>query len=42
VISGRSANGRTTWKAEGSGLTYGEWQDRQVSAAAAIADHEPA
>ncbi|MDY7115530.1 GIY-YIG nuclease family protein [Halomonas sp. SSL-5] len=35
VVSGRSANGRTSWKAEGSGLTYGEWQDRQVSAAAA-------
>ena len=34
VVSGRSANGRTSWKAEGSGLTYGEWQDRQVSAAA--------
>ena len=33
VVSGRSANGRTSWKAEGSGLTYGEWQDRQVSAA---------
>ena len=35
VVSGRSANGRTSWKAEDSGLTYGEWQDRQVSAAAA-------
>ena len=34
VISGRSANGRTSWKAEGKGLTYGEWQDQQVSAAA--------
>ncbi|MGJ7462329.1 GIY-YIG nuclease family protein [Halomonas sp. MA07-2] len=42
VISGRSANGRTSWKAEGSGLSYGEWQDRQVSAAAATAAHEPA
>lgn len=34
VVSGRSANGRISWKTEGSGLTYGEWQDRQVSAAA--------
>lgn len=34
VVSGRSANGRISWKAEGNGLTYGEWQDRQVSAAA--------
>lgn len=36
VVSGRSANGRTSWKAEDSGLTYGEWQDRQVSAAASV------
>ncbi|WP_048308846.1 GIY-YIG nuclease family protein [Halomonas sp. PR-M31] len=35
VVSGRSANGRISWKAEGSGMTYGEWQDQQVSAAAA-------
>ena len=33
VVSGRSANGRISWKAEGSGMTYGEWQDQQVSAA---------
>ena len=32
VVSGRSANGRTSWKIAVSGLTYGEWQDRQVSA----------
>src|SRR5690554_6326945 len=38
VVSGRSANGRISWKAEGSGLTYGEWQDRQVSAVAAISE----
>ncbi|MGM0536729.1 MAG: GIY-YIG nuclease family protein [Pseudomonadota bacterium] len=37
VVSGRSANGRTSWKSEGSGMTYGEWQDQQVSAAAAAA-----
>lgn len=34
VVSGRSANGRISWKVEGSGITYGEWQDRQVSATA--------
>lgn len=33
VVAGRSANGRTSWKREDSGLTYGEWQDQQVSAA---------
>lgn len=37
VVSGRSANGRTSWKAEGCGMTYGEWQDQQVSAAAEAA-----
>lgn len=33
VISGRAANGRTQWKIEGTGQTYGEWQDQQVSGA---------
>jgi hypothetical protein len=32
VISGRSANGRTQWAVEGTGKTYGDWQDEQVSA----------
>lgn len=32
VVSGRSANGRISWKIEGNGLTYGEWQDWQVNA----------
>jgi hypothetical protein len=40
VVSGRSANGRISWKAEDSGLTYGEWQDRQVSAAATPAGED--
>jgi hypothetical protein len=40
VISGRSANGRTSWKGEGSGMTYGEWQDQQVSAAATPAGED--
>lgn len=33
VVSGRPANGRTTWKIDGDGLTYGEWQSEQVNAA---------
>ncbi|EWH03241.1 GIY-YIG nuclease family protein [Halomonas sp. BC04] len=36
VVSGRSANGRISWKVEGSGLTYGEWQDKKVSSAQAV------
>lgn len=32
VVSGRSANGRTAWLVEGSGQTYGGWQDQQVNA----------
>jgi len=32
VVSGRAANGRVVWSVEGSGLTYGAWQDQQVSA----------
>lgn len=31
VVSGRSANGRVHWRLEGSGKTYAEWQDEQVS-----------
>lgn len=30
VISGRSANGRTSWFVEGGKVTYGEWQAQQV------------
>ena len=30
VISGRPANGRTTWTAFDSGQTYGYWQEQQV------------
>ncbi|MCG5529189.1 MULTISPECIES: GIY-YIG nuclease family protein [Halorhodospira] len=33
MVSGRTANGRTAWKLEGSCETYAEWQDRQVQAA---------
>ncbi|MDN6298558.1 MAG: GIY-YIG nuclease family protein [Halomonas sp.] len=38
VVSGRSANGRISWKVENSGQTYGEWQDRQVSEAVSDAE----
>ncbi|MDG4868524.1 GIY-YIG nuclease family protein [Guyparkeria sp. 1SP6A2] len=33
VVAGYNVNGRTAWTREGSGETYGEWQDQQVSAA---------
>jgi len=35
VVAGRSANGRISWKLENTNQTYGDWQDEQVSAAAA-------
>jgi hypothetical protein len=28
VVAGRSANGRSSWVEDSSGLTYGEWQNR--------------
>lgn len=31
VVAGRSANGRTSWVAAGSGITFGEWQSRGIS-----------
>lgn len=30
AVSGRSANGRISWKVENSSQTYGDWQDQQV------------
>ena len=41
MVAGRAANGRKDWKTEDNGLTYGEWQDRRVSAAAATVDLPP-
>jgi hypothetical protein len=38
VVSGRPANGRTVWVEKISRKTYGEWQDQQVSAAAALSN----
>lgn len=32
VVSGRAANGRTTWAVEGTSQTYAAWQDQQVNA----------
>jgi hypothetical protein len=32
IVAGYNVNGRTTWKVEGSGQVYSEWQDQQVSA----------
>ncbi|AGA32730.1 methionine sulfoxide reductase A [Thioalkalivibrio nitratireducens DSM 14787] len=34
MVVGRAANGRTEWKHEETGQTYGEWQDQVVSVAA--------
>lgn len=31
VVCGRPANGRTEWKVQATGQTYGAWQDQQVS-----------
>jgi len=31
MVVGRAANGRTDWKVEGSGQTYGEWQEQLVA-----------
>ncbi len=35
VITGRQANGRVEWKAEGSGISFGSWQERGIDQAAA-------
>jgi Domain of unknown function (DUF4357) len=35
VITGRQANGRAEWKAESSGISFGNWQDRGIDQAAA-------
>lgn len=35
VVAGRAANGRFDWKIEATGQSYADWQDQQVSAAAA-------
>ncbi|MEQ5858391.1 MAG: GIY-YIG nuclease family protein [Salinicola sp.] len=41
IVVGRAANGRIDWKVAGSGLSYGEWQDQQVSAAAPSVEQSP-
>jgi hypothetical protein len=33
VITGRQANGRVEWKAESSGISFGNWQDRGIDQA---------
>jgi len=30
VITGRQANGRVDWKIQGSGISFGSWQDRGI------------
>ena len=34
VIAGRQANGRVDWKIDGSGTSFGSWQDRGIDQAA--------
>jgi Domain of unknown function (DUF4357) len=34
VVAGRQANGRVEWKIQGSGLSFGGWQDQGVDQAA--------
>jgi hypothetical protein len=33
VVAGRQANGRTDWKTEGSGVSFGNWQDQGIDQA---------
>jgi hypothetical protein len=33
IVSGRPANGRTSWTSQGSGETYAHWQEQQVNQA---------
>jgi hypothetical protein len=33
VVAGRTANGRTHWRVEGTDQSYGDWQDQRVTAA---------
>jgi hypothetical protein len=33
VVAGHATNGRTAWKAEGGGLTYGAWQEKSLTEA---------
>lgn len=34
VVPGRTSNGRTDWKALGSGISFGSWQERGLDQAA--------
>ena len=38
IVDGRSANGRTSWQVDGTGVIYAEWQSQQVNA---VADSDP-
>lgn len=38
VVSGRSANGRTSWLIEGNSKTYAAWQEQQVNEATGSSD----
>lgn len=30
IVAGRSANGRTAWRIQSTGVTYGDWQNQQI------------
>ena len=36
VVSGRSANGRTSWLVQGSGQTYAAWQEQQLNSVGTV------
>ena len=38
VVSGRSANGRTSWLVQGSRQSYAAWQDQQLSALESVVE----
>jgi hypothetical protein len=39
VIAGRQANGRVDWKIEGSGVSFGSWQDQGIDQA--VGERQP-
>ncbi|WP_438766580.1 GIY-YIG nuclease family protein [Kushneria sp. TE3] len=41
IVVGRNANGRVDWKLIDGSISYGEWQDRQVSVAAKSSGFNP-
>ena len=40
IVGTETHNGRQAWKVEGTGLTYGEWQAREIQSTEA-GDNQP-